>query len=246
MMIIQAIDLHGGRCVRLYKGDFERVTTYSADPSQLAQKYAESGFQYLHMVDLDGAQHGSQENQNCVQAISQSSPIPVQLGGGIRDTQTLEYWFNSGVSRCVIGSVAVTNPQRVKGWMLQYGSDRIVLALDVRMDQDGIPCLSTHGWTQMSEVSLWDALKDYAEQGLKHVLCTDISRDGAMNGPNLDLYYEFHDRFPQLNLQASGGVRNIDDLQKTSDTGATAAISGRALLDGRINQQEIDLFLQNE
>jgi phosphoribosylformimino-5-aminoimidazole carboxamide ribotide isomerase len=133
----------------------------------------------------------------------------------------------------------------VKGWIRKYSGDRIVLALDVRIDQDGIPRLSTHGWTKTSAISLWDVLADYVGSGLKHVLCTDISRDGAMNGPNLALYREFSERYPELSLQASGGVRDISDLERTADTGANAAITGRALLDGRISQQEIDSFPQN-
>ena len=245
MMIIPAIDLREGKCVRLYKGDFAQVTTYSDDPASLARKYADSGFGYLHVVDLDGAQHGSQKNQDCVQSVARSSTMTVQLGGGIRDTATLDYWFAAGVSRCVIGSVAVTNRELVKDWIRDFTSDKIVLALDVRIDQDGIPRLSTHGWTQTSTVSLWDALDAYIECGLKHVLCTDISRDGALNGPNLDLYREFSQRYPQIELQASGGVRDIDDLKNIASTGAGAAISGRALLDERISQQEIDSFRQN-
>ena len=245
MMIIPAIDLRDGQCVRLYKGDFDKVTTYDYDPANLARKYAESGFQYLHVVDLDGAQHGTQRNQECVQAISQSLTMPVQLGGGIRDIEALEYWYNAGVTRCVIGSVAVTDPAQVKAWIRDYSGDRIVLALDIRIDQGGVPRLSTHGWTKMSEVSLWDAVEDYIGSGLKHVLCTDISRDGAMNGPNLDLYLEFSERYPELMIQASGGVRDINDLERTAKTGANAAITGRALLEGCISQKEIDSFLQN-
>jgi phosphoribosylformimino-5-aminoimidazole carboxamide ribotide isomerase len=245
MMIIPAIDLRDGKCVRLYKGDFARVTTYSDDPASLARKYADSGFDCLHVVDLDGAQHGSQKNQDCVQFITRSSTMTVQLGGGIRDTATLDYWFAAGITRCVIGSVAVTNRELVKDWIRDFTSDRIVLALDVRIDQGGIPRLSTHGWTQTSLVGLWDALDAYIDCGLKHVLCTDISRDGALNGPNLDLYREFSQRYPQIELQASGGVRDIDDLKNIASTGTGAAISGRALLDGRISQQEIDSFQQN-
>ena len=245
MMIIPAIDLREGKCVRLYKGDFAKVTTYSDDPAALARNYADSGFGYLHVVDLDGAQHGSQKNQNSVQSITRSTSMAVQLGGGIRDTATLDYWFAADVTRCVIGSMAVTNRELVKEWIRDYTSDKIVLALDVRIENDGIPRLSTHGWTQTSAVSLWDALDAYTDCGLKHVLCTDISRDGALNGPNLDLYRELSQRYPRVELQASGGVRDIDDLKNIGSTGTGAAISGRALLDGRISQQEIDSFQQN-
>jgi len=245
MNIIPAIDLRGGQCVRLYKGDFEQVTVYSDDPASLAENYAASGFGYLHIVDLDGALRGSQENQDCIQAISQASTMSVQLGGGIRDATTLEHWFAAGVKRCVIGSMAVTNKDLVKSWLQDYSGDQIVLALDVRFDEQGMPRLSTHGWTRTSSISLWDAVDDYINCGLKHVLCTDISRDGALNGPNLELYETFSTRYPQIELQASGGVRDINDIKQTALTGASAAITGRALLDGRISQQEIESFQQN-
>ena len=245
MIIIPAIDLRGGQCVRLYKGDFKKVTVYSDNPAALAAKYEASGFDHLHIVDLDGALRGSQQNQDCIRAITQSTTMSVQLGGGIRDTATLDYWFDAGVSRCVIGSVAVTDRSLVQGWLQTYSGDKIVLALDVRFDEQGIPRLATHGWTKTSPVSLWDAVDDYLEDGLQNVLCTDISRDGALNGPNLELYDAFSSRYPELSLQASGGVRNLADLEQTAKTGASAAITGRALLDGRISQQEIESFLQN-
>ena len=245
MIIIPAIDLRGGQCVRLYKGDFDQVTVYSDNPVALADAYATSGFNHLHIVDLDGALRGSQQNRNCIQAISQSTTMSVQLGGGIRDTATLDYWFDTGVSRCVIGSVAVSDRTLVRSWIQTYSGDKIVLALDVRFDEQGVPRLSTHGWTKTSPVSLWDAVDDYLEYGLKNVLCTDISRDGALNGPNLELYEEFSNRYPGISLQASGGVRNISDLEQAAKTGASAAITGRALLDDRISQQEIESFRQN-
>lgn len=245
MKIIPAIDLHDGQCVRLYKGDFDRVTVYSDNPAALAQQYAASGFRYLHVVDLDGARRGSQQNQECVQAIARSSTMSVQLGGGIRDTATLEYWFNAGVKRCVVGSIAVTDTKMVRRWLQDYSADKIVLALDVRFDENKVPRLSTQGWTETSTTSLWDAVDSYLEWGLQHVLCTDISRDGALNGPNLELYDEFSSRYPEIDLQASGGVRDIKDLEQTALTGAAAAITGRAMLDGRISQQELDQFQQN-
>ena len=245
MNIIPAIDLLGGQCVRLYKGDFDQVTVYSDNPSALASQYANSGFGYLHVVDLDGALRGSQENQDCIHAISQSSTMSIQLGGGIRDTATLQESFDAGVARCVVGSVAVTDKDLVKAWLQEYTGDKIVLALDVRFDDRRIPRLSTHGWTQSSGVSLWEAIDDYLDCGLKHVLCTDISRDGALNGPNLELYSDFSRRYPKIRLQASGGVRDIADIESTALTGADSAITGRALLDGRIKQQEIESFLQN-
>ena len=244
MIVIPAIDLHAGHCVRLYKGDFKKITTYSKDPAALARHYADSGLTYLHVVDLDGAQHGIPKNQASIESISQSTPMPIQLGGGIRDSNRLEYWLGNGVTRCVIGSLAVTNQQLVKDWLKTFSGDKLVLAMDVHLDSDGIPKLATHGWAKSTEIILWDALETYLECGLENVLCTDISRDGAMSGPNLNLYREFTERYPQIALQASGGVRNIGDLEKTAQTGASAAITGRALLDDKISHEEIRSFQQ--
>jgi phosphoribosylformimino-5-aminoimidazole carboxamide ribotide isomerase len=154
----------------------------------------------------------------------------------------LRSWLDAGVSRCVIGSVAVTDAESVKQWFGKFGPDNIVLALDVRLNDDGSPLLSTHGWTRASCSTLWQCVDDFISVGLKHVLCTDISRDGAMSGPNADLYRDFVQRYPGIQLQASGGVRNMDDLQRLRDIGAAAAITGRALLDGKITKEEIESF----
>lgn len=245
MNIIPAIDLKEGRCVRLVQGDFDQVTEYSNDPAALAQKIENMGFDYLHVVDLDGARVGTQKNQQSIQAICEASSMSVQLGGGIREAATLEKWFNLGIKRCVVGSVAVTTPELVKDWLQSFGADRIVLALDVNIDSGGTPQLATHGWTQTTTISLWDCIEFYIENGLEHVLCTDIGRDGALSGPNFSLYRDFMQRYPMLGLQVSGGVRHIQDLKNAALTGAAAAITGRALLDGRISPQEIASFQQN-
>lgn len=245
MNIIPAIDLRDGHCVRLYQGDFDHETQYSNDPVAVARSFAALGLGNLHIVDLDGARTGTQQNQDVVAAIAAGTSLSLQLGGGIRERDTLAKWFDAGVDRCVIGSLAVTEPRTVEGWISEFGAERIVLALDVRIGSDGIPCLSTHGWTRSSGVSLWDCVRDYQAHGLRHVLCTDVSRDGAMAGPNTDLYREFGERFSDIALQASGGIRNIDDLTALRGLGAASAITGRALLDGKITQKEIQSFLRN-
>lgn len=245
MNIIPAIDLHNGSCVRLYQGDFAQATNYSDKPAELARQFADFGFSQLHVVDLDGAREGSQRNQDAIHAISRASDMSIQLGGGIRDRATLEQWFDAGVARCVLGSAAVTDPDRVKDWLEDFSGEQIVLALDVRIDNTGLPRLATHGWVQTSDISLWDCLDNYAGHGLRHVLCTDVGRDGALCGPNLELYGEFVRRYPEIRLQASGGVRNIEDLALAAQTGAAAAITGRALLDGRISPQELAAFQRN-
>lgn len=242
MNVIPAIDLRGGRCVRLFQGEFDRETEYSRDPAGVARRFANLGVQDLHIVDLDGARGGQQRNQAIVKTIAAGSPLSVQLGGGIRDRCTVAAWLEAGVARCVIGSMAVSEADTVKEWLAAFGPERIVLALDVRIDESGTPMLSTHGWEKTSGLSLWDCVDDYLPNGLRHVLCTDVSRDGAMSGPNIDLYTEFRQRFGDIELQASGGVRGVGDLHALRESGAAAAISGRALLDGKLSGAEVRSF----
>lgn len=243
MIVIPAIDMKDGNCIRLYQGEFDQLTQYSSDPPSVARRFESMGFSHLHVVDLDGAQSGVQKNRELVRQIAVATKFDIQLGGGIRNAETLRSWLEAGVSRCVIGSIGVTDPAMVKEWFTEFGSDEIVLALDVRLDDSGTPFLSSHGWTRASDTTLWQCVDDFSNAGLKHVLCTDISRDGAMSGPNVELYCEFIERYPGIDLQASGGVRNIGDLQRLRDAGAAAAITGRALLDGQITQEELWSFL---
>lgn len=244
MKIIPAIDLHDGKCVRLYKGDFDKVTHYSDQPLEIARAYAALRVDDLHIVDLDGARTGSQQNARVVRELCAETPLTVQLGGGIRDSDRVRYWLENGVARCVVGSVAVEEPERVAAWIGEFGTDRIVLALDVTIEEQG-PILATQGWTTSTGVSLWDLLDRYSTLGAKHLLCTDIGRDGAMSGPNFDLYAEALRRYPDLRLQASGGVRDIGDIGRLRNIGVPAAITGKALLDGKISAPEVESFLRS-
>lgn len=243
MNVIPAIDLREGQCVRLYQGDFAQQTDYAKTPHALAVEYETMGFNALHIVDLDGARTGQQQNQEIILSIVATSSLTIQLGGGIRTDSQIASWMAAGLARVVIGSLAITDPRRVTDWLADYGPERIVLALDVNVDADGIPRIATHGWQRAEEMTLWQCIDEYGPAGLKHVLCTDISRDGALTGPNLDLYMELIGKYPDVHLQASGGVRSIDDLKALREIGAQAAISGRALLDGKISAREIATFL---
>jgi phosphoribosylformimino-5-aminoimidazole carboxamide ribotide isomerase len=245
MNIIPAIDLRNGSCVRLHQGDFGKQTEYSARPCDVARDFEKLGFNRLHIVDLDGARSGTQAHQCVIAEIAARSSLAIQIGGGIRDARTLEAWLNAGATRCVVGSVAVTNPDMVRSWISAFGVERIVLALDVRIDSSDTPYLATDGWTKTSGISLWECIDAYCDLQVRHILCTDISRDGAMSGPNTPLYAEFIERYPAIELQASGGVRSIADLESLRALGASAAITGRALLDGCIASEEIAAFLQN-
>lgn len=245
MKIIPAIDLRDGKCVRLLQGDFDRSTEYSSDPSAIARQFSALDVDDLHIVDLDGARTGMQENRAIVTAIAAESGLAIQLGGGIRDRDTITQWLSVGVARCVVGSIAIRHPDTVKSWLAHFGSDSVVLALDIRFNADGVPMLTTHGWTEDSDVSLWRCLDAYRDAGAKHILCTDVSRDGAMAGPNFDLYSDILERYPDIGLQASGGVRHVDDLHELAALQVPAAITGRALLDGKITSAEVASFRQN-
>jgi phosphoribosylformimino-5-aminoimidazole carboxamide ribotide isomerase len=245
MRIIPALDIKGGNCVRLLQGDFDRTTEYSKDPASVGRRFSALDVEDLHIVDLDGARTGNQENRAIVVEIASQSGLTIQLGGGIRTREAVASWLQNGVTRCVIGSFAVNEPRIVKEWLREFGSDAIVLALDVRIDRAGIPTLTTHGWTKDSVVSLWDCIDQYGDAGIRHVLCTDVARDGAMVGPNFSLYRDILTRYPGLLLQASGGIRNVEDLQKLRAMNVPAAITGRALLDGAISAAEVVAFRQS-
>jgi len=245
MQVIPAIDLQAGKCVRLFQGDFDQCTEYSDDPVAVAQKFQGMGFACLHIVDLDGARSGRQDNREIVAAIARESNLAIQLGGGVRDEKTILSWLDAGVTRIIIGSAAVTYPESVRDWCRQFGADRIVLALDVRLEDSEVPRLTTHGWTRTTDITLWQCVDNFQAVGLRHVLCTDVSRDGAMSGPNAGLYAEFVGRYPTIQLQASGGVRHIGDLTRLRSIGADSAITGRALLEGQITEQEIRAFLHD-
>ncbi len=243
MDVIPAIDLLGGQVVRLYKGDFDQVTHYEQDPVELATRYLRAGLKRLHAVDLDGARTGEPVNQTVIAAFAETG-LEVQAGGGIRDDARLRALLDAGAQRAVIGSVAVTDPALVSGWIESFGADRIVLAFDVRLDDDGTPLAQTHGWKRGSDTTLWELLDRYGKLGARDVLCTDIGRDGTLEGPNLSLYRECADRYPDTRFIASGGVSRAADLPALAETGVAGVVSGKALLDGRLTLDEIERFLR--
>ncbi len=243
MELIPAIDIRDGRCVRLLKGDFGQETRYEADPVALARNYLAQGARWLHVVDLDGAADGHPANLPLIRRMADAG-LRVQLGGGIRNEASLKETL-AIADRVVIGSLAVTEPDTVSAWLASHGPERITLALDVEIADDGTAYVKTHGWTRASTLSLDEAIRRYSNLGLRHVLCTDIDRDGAMAGPNCDLYRQIATAWPDIAVQASGGVRNAADLAALAATGAAAAISGKALLDGRMTTEEIQPYLPN-
>jgi phosphoribosylformimino-5-aminoimidazole carboxamide ribotide isomerase len=243
MQLIPAIDLRDGRCVRLLRGDFAAETRYPAAPEALYQQYAALGAGWLHLVDLDGARDGAQAQLPAIAALARLGRLRLQVGGGLRDRPAVERTLAAGASRVVIGSRAVTDPDLVAGWLDKLGAEAVVLAFDVRLDARGEPRVATHGWREQSALSLWDAVARFRGCGLRHVLCTDVGRDGALTGPNCALYVDAVRRFPEIDWQASGGVRDARDLWALCDGGVAAAVSGRALLEGQLRTEELKPFL---
>jgi phosphoribosylformimino-5-aminoimidazole carboxamide ribotide isomerase len=236
--LIPAIDVRDGRVVRLAQGDYDRQTTYGDDPVAVARAYADAGARWLHLVDLDAARQGGYSQLPLVERLRAETALAIQTGGGIRTAADIETLLAAGVERVVIGTQAVRRPTLVGAWLRRYGSDRITLALDTRQDESGAWRLPVSGWTEQSPVGLEDLLEDYAAAGLRHLLCTDISRDGMLSGFNIELYAMLAQRWPGLCIQASGGVRGLEDLDAARQAGAAAAILGRALLERRFSLAE--------
>ena len=232
-LLYPAIDIREGRVVRLRQGDYDAETRYADDPLTLAKRYAEAGAEWLHLVDLDAAKAGGWTLGPLVEAIRRETTLKVQTGGGVRDDADVQAIYGAGAARVVIGSMAIRQANRVLGWLERFGNDRVTIALDARADDAGVFRLPVHGWTEASGLALFDLLKRYADAGLRHLLCTDIARDGMLGGLNLDLYREIATRFPEVAVQASGGVATLDDVIGARAAGAGGAILGKALLDGR-------------
>ncbi len=245
MLLLPAIDIRDGRCVRLLRGDFDQETRYDIDPVELAQKYATLGARWLHVVDLDGAACGEPVNLDLVKAMHESAGANIQLGGGIRSRDSLVRAL-AVAQRVVIGSIAITRSEQVEAWFDEFGAERFTLALDVHVADNGTPYITTHGWQRESQTTLWEALARFAPSGIEHVLCTDVAKDGALEGPNLALYSDCIERWPEIVFQASGGVRDAKDLDALAQVGVTRAVAGKALLEGRLSSEEIRSFLPNE
>ena len=228
MEIFPAIDLQNGKCVRLVQGDFGSTTIYAENPLEQAGLFQQAGARWLHVIDLDGAQRGEPQQNAVIEILAKDSGLRLQVGGGIRTTEHIARLFAQGVHRIVVGSLAVTDPMRVKRWLRNFGPDKITLALDVRLHK-GKAEIMTKGWQEASGQDLFQLLDAYQSAGLKNVLCTDISRDGMMTGANTKLYEMLTGRFSQLDVLASGGVGSLSDIAAIRQTGVAGAIIGKAL-----------------
>lgn len=232
MIVYPAIDLKDGVCVRLMHGRFDQVTTYDAQPSARLAAFADEGAAWVHIVDLDGAEAGQAKQHALIGDLASSGRVKIQSGGGVRSAEDVARLLDAGVARVVVGSLAVTRPDEVSSWLDRFGPDRLTLALDVKI-RDGVPVPALKGWTEDSGIDLWTALERYPAGTASHLLVTDVGRDGALTGPNIDLLAEVRARRPDLAVQASGGVSSLDDLTAAKGIGCDGAIVGRALYEGR-------------
>ena len=237
-MIIPAIDLIDGRVVRLHQGDYGAERSYGDDPLERLQAYEAAGAKLLHIVDLTGAKDPAKRQIPLLRHLLSNLSVPVQTGGGVRSKEDVRALLDAGAARVVVGSTAVRRTEEVLRWMKTFGAERIVLALDVRIDAAGRRNIAVSGWQEDSGVVIEDLIRVFEPAGLRHVLTTDISRDGTLSGSNAALYADLSKAFPAIGFQASGGIGGLDDIRAVSTTGASGVIVGRALLEGRFTVEE--------
>lgn len=238
MKIYPAIDIINGRATRLYQGQYDQATTYPASVVEIAGQYVLAGAKYMHIIDLDGAKTGKPVNQDLIKSVAGSTSCKIQVGGGLRTRESMENYLDNGVSRVIIGSLAVKDPVFCQQLFGIFSPERITLAVDVRASESGDYLVATHGWKKSTATSVFDLIETYRPVGLKHMLCTDISRDGTLQGPNFELYQQLNRRFPEIELQVSGGIHALDDLVQLKKMGMPAVIIGKALYENRFSLQE--------
>lgn len=236
--LIPAIDIIEGKCVRLTKGEYSSQKTYSENPLEIAKQLEDIGVKRLHMVDLDGAKSKHIVNHKVLETIANSTSLKIDFGGGIKSDADIHTAFDSGASLVTIGSVASTSPELFMSWIDKYGTDKIILGADVR---NGM--ISINGWKEDSQYSLFDFLDKYIEAGIINILCTEISRDGMLEGPATDLYKEIMQRYPNINLIASGGISCMKDIEVLDDNGIPSVVFGKAMYEERISMADIRNWL---
>lgn len=238
MHLIPAIDLIDGKCVRLTQGDYARQQVYNEDPLEVALQFADAGLTRLHLVDLDGARSGHIVNYRVLEKIAGRTGLHIDFGGGLKSDDDLRIAFECGARQVTGGTVAVKNRDLFVGWIQRYGSNCIILGADAK---DGKIAVS--GWQEQSELELHAFIKGYREEGITHVICTDIAKDGLLEGSSVELYRELLAAFPDLRLIASGGVKNLDDLHALQEAGCFGAIIGKAIYEGRITLKDLSQFI---
>ncbi len=234
MEIIPAIDIIDGKCVRLTEGDYAQKTIYNENPLEVAKSFADAGVKRLHLVDLDGAKAGKVTNWKVLESIASNTSLIIDFGGGIKTETDLKLVYESGASLATIGSLAVKDPDLFASWIAQYGADKFLLGADVKGE-----FIAIGGWLQVSEETIIQFIEKYIEKGIKQLFCTDISKDGKLEGPSLELYTKIVRQFPDLHFIASGGVSSMDDINALREIGCKGVIVGKAIYEGRIKIEEL-------
>lgn len=234
MRIIPAIDLINGKCVRLEKGDYNRKTEYREDPLEVAKEFEDAGLQYLHLVDLDGAKAGTLLNWKVLERICANTALKVDVGGGIKSDKDLQIALDCGAKQVNVGSLAVKNPEQFRVWLQEKGGNVMILSADVRDSK-----IAVSGWQEQTDIELTTFIEGFLADGLKTVVTTDISRDGMLTGPSIELYHQLRTEFPDLDFVASGGVSSMSDLEDLATIGMGGAILGKAIYEGRITLEDL-------
>ena len=236
--LIPAIDIIDGKCVRLSQGDYDTKKVYNENPLEVAKEFEANGVRRLHVVDLDGAKSSHVVNYKVLDAIAGHTSLVIDFGGGIKTDEDLVIAFENGAQMVTLGSVAVKQPELFKKWLHQYGAEKIILGADVKNNR-----ISVSGWKEDSQLELMPFLTNYTQEGVNKVLCTDISRDGMLQGPSIELYKQMMQKFPDMHLIASGGVSGLKDIIELDEAGIPAVVFGKALYEGRITMKDLKRFM---
>jgi phosphoribosylformimino-5-aminoimidazole carboxamide ribotide isomerase len=241
MDIIPAIDIIDGKCVRLTKGDFEKKTIYNNDPLEVAKSFEGVGIKRLHIVDLDGANWEPLKNLKTLENISKNTSLMIDFGGGLKRTEDIQSVFNAGAKMVSVGSVTVKDPELFSQWIADFGADRFLPGADVLHKK-----IKIHGWKEATGIDIFDFISGIISEGIHQAFCTDISKDGMLEGPSIELYKEILSKFPSLQLIASGGISGLGDLIILKEIGCSGAIVGKAIYEGKISLQQIEDFIKNK
>ncbi len=234
MEIIPAIDIIDGKCVRLEQGDYDKVTLYHKDPLEVAKQFEDTGLKRLHLVDLDGAKAGSVRNWKVLERIAAKTSLIIDFGGGIKTERDVQIVFSSGAALATVGSIAVKNEEEFLRWLLKFGAGKFLLGADVKKEK-----ITVSGWQETTEIWIYDFIQKFINQGVQQIFCTDVSKDGKLEGPAIDLYKNIISKFPELYFIASGGVSSVNDLEELKEIGCKAAIVGKAIYEEKITLSEL-------
>ena len=238
MEIIPAIDIIEGKCVRLTHGDYAQKKIYNEHPLEVAKEFEDAGLKRLHLVDLDGAKAGSVKNWKVLETIAGKTSLVIDFGGGVKSERDVQILFDSGAALATVGSIAVKDEEAFHSWLKRFSPERFLLGADVKKEK-----ITVSGWTEQTDIWVFDFIQKFVEQKLTNIFCTDVSKDGALQGPSLDLYKKIMEKVPEVKLIASGGVSSIDDLYQLQEAGCSGAIIGKAIYENRISLIDLKPFL---